>query len=172
VNRDYDRISIHGVQRILLEQQADSLGFPLEKIYISKNASMEEYESEMQEAIAKYLTVGVSSVVFGDVFLWDVRRYREDQLSRVGMKGVFPLWKKDTHELAQKFIDLGFKAIITCVDSKVLDKKFVGGCLTSNFCPSFLLALTPAVRMENSIHLYMTDRYSNRRYPTRLGKSF
>ncbi len=133
LTEDYDRISMHGVRRILLEQQADSMGFPLEKVFISKNNSMEEYKSKMREVNAKYLTAGVSSMVFGDIFLMDVRKYREDNLSKIGMKGIFPLWKKDTHELAKTFIDLGFKAVVTCVDSDVLDKNFVGRAFDKQF---------------------------------------
>jgi diphthamide synthase (EF-2-diphthine--ammonia ligase) len=83
VNEGFDRISIHGVRQILLEQQADSLGFPLEKVFISKKASLEEYESKMQKALNKCSPLGIPYVVFGDIFLEDVRKYREDQLSRV-----------------------------------------------------------------------------------------
>lgn len=133
LTEDYDRISIHGVRRILLEQQADSLGFPLEKVFISKNVSIEEYESKMREVLAKYLAAGFSSVVFGDIFLEDVRRYREDNLSKIRMKRIFPIWKRDTYELAHTFIDLGFKAVITCVDSNVLDKNFVGRVFDEQF---------------------------------------
>lgn len=133
LTKDYDRISIHGVRRTLLEKQADSLGFPLEKVLISKSASIKEYEFKMSEILSKYLTVGFSSVVFGDIFLEDVRKYREDYLSKMGMRGIFPLWKRDTHELAHTFIDLGFKAIVTCVDSNVLDKRFAGRIFNEQF---------------------------------------
>jgi uncharacterized protein (TIGR00290 family) len=126
VTEDYDRISMHGVRRVLLERQAASLGYPLEKVPISKDASNGEYESRMREILAKYLNLGVTSVVFGDIFLEDVRKYREGNLSKIGMRGIFPLWKRDTYELARTFISLGFKTVITCVDSTVLDKKFVG----------------------------------------------
>jgi uncharacterized protein (TIGR00290 family) len=126
VTEDYDRISMHGVRRVLLERQAASLGYPLEKVPISRDASNGEYESRMREVLAKYLNLGVTSVVFGDIFLEDVRKYREGNLSKIGMRGIFPLWKRDTYELARTFINLGFKAVITCVDSIVLDKKFVG----------------------------------------------
>ncbi len=133
ITEDYDRISMHGVRRVLLERQADSLGYPLEEIFISKNASNEEYESKMRDVLVKYRETGVSSVVFGDVLLEDVRRYREDNLAKVGMRGIFPLWKRDTTELANTFINLGFKAIITCVDSKVLGKRFVGRVYDKQF---------------------------------------
>lgn len=156
VTRDYDRISIHGVRRILVEQQAESLGFPLEKVFISKKASMDEYESEMQEVLAKYLTAGVSSVVFGDAFLEDVRRYREDNLLKVGMKGIFPIWKRDTHELARTFIKLGFKAVITCVDSKVLDKKFVGRVFNEQFLSELPLSVDPCGE-NGEFHSFVYD---------------
>jgi uncharacterized protein (TIGR00290 family) len=96
LTRDHERICMHDVPGIFLEQQAESLGLALEKIFISENASNEEYESKMREVLAKYQKVGVTSVVFGDVFLEELREYREERLSTVGMKGLFPLWKKDT----------------------------------------------------------------------------
>ena len=126
VNRDYDRISIHGVRRVLLEQQAKALGIPLEKTFISKGASDAEYEKELLKALKRQKDSGVISVVFGDIFLEDVRKYRERILATAGINGVFPLWKQDTQILARKFINLGFKAIITSVDSNVLGKDFAG----------------------------------------------
>ncbi|MHC4460660.1 MAG: Dph6-related ATP pyrophosphatase, partial [Planctomycetota bacterium] len=113
LNQDYDRTSMHGVRRILLEQQAQSLGFALEKVLISKKTSNEEYERKMQEVLEKYQADGVCSVVFGDIFLEDLRKYREENLSKIGMKGIFPIWKFNTSELNNTFIDSGFKAVIT-----------------------------------------------------------
>ena len=133
VTKDYDRISMHGVRRILLEQQAVSLGYPLEQVFISKSASNEEYEAKMQEILEKYLKAAVSAVVFGDIFLEEVRKYREDNLSKIGVKAVFPIWKRNTTELAHSFVDSGFKAVITCIDSKVLDKGFVGKLFDEQF---------------------------------------
>lgn len=126
VTRDYGRISMHGVRQSLLVEQTTSLGYPLEQVFISKNASNGEYEAKMQEALEKYLEAGIFTVAFGDIFLEDLRKYREDNLSKLGMKAVFPIWKRNTGELARTFVDLGFKAVITCVDSKVLAKEFVG----------------------------------------------
>jgi uncharacterized protein (TIGR00290 family) len=126
VNRDYDRISIHGVRRVLLEQQANALGIPLEITFISKGASDQEYERELLKTLKRQRDSGVSSVVFGDIFLEDVKKYREQILAKAEMNGVFPLWKRDTHMLARRFIKLGFKAVITSVDSKVLAKDFAG----------------------------------------------
>ena len=133
VTADYDRISMHGVRRTLLERQADSLGFPLEIVPISKNSSNEEYEANMRRVLTKHLATGISSVAIGDVFLEDVRQYRERNLAKIGMKGIFPLWRRDTHELVHTFIDLGFEAITTCVDSKSLDKRFAGRHIDAQF---------------------------------------
>jgi uncharacterized protein (TIGR00290 family) len=133
VTEDYDRISMHGVRRVLLQQQAQSLGVPLEMLYITRNSSNEEYEAKMKGKLLQYKNHGVSSVVFGDIFLEDLRKYREDNLAQVGMKGIFPIWKRDTTELAHTFIDLDFKAVITGVDSNVLDGKFVGRYFDSLF---------------------------------------
>jgi uncharacterized protein (TIGR00290 family) len=141
VTEDYDRISMHGVRRVLLEQQAASLGFPLEKVLIPRNASNEDYEASLERALAKYRAQGVTSVVFGDIFLADLRKYREDKLATVGMKGIFPLWMRDTKELAKSLFSLGFNAITTCVDTNVLGKEFAGRIIDENFLtelPSFV----------------------------------
>jgi uncharacterized protein (TIGR00290 family) len=133
VTKDYDRLSIHGVRRVLLEQQTLSLGFELEKVIISKGASDEDYEREMLKVLTRHRINGVFSVVFGDIFLEDVKKYRERTLSKIGMKGVFPLWKRETSQLARTFIDLGFKAVITMVDSNFLGKDFAGRTFDAQF---------------------------------------
>ncbi|MGD9319297.1 MAG: diphthine--ammonia ligase [Desulfobacteraceae bacterium] len=133
ITEDYDRVSMHGVRRVLLESQAESLGIPLYKIFISKSSSDEEYGHKMKEMLTRFSSLGVSSVVFGDIFLEDLRKFREKQLSKVGMKGIFPLWKKNTLELAHAFINLGFRAIVTSTDSKVLHRKFVGREIDEKF---------------------------------------
>jgi uncharacterized protein (TIGR00290 family) len=133
ITEDYDRVSMHGVRRVLLESQAESLGIPLYKIFISKSSSDEEYGHKMKEMLTRFSRLGVSSVVFGDIFLEDLRKFREKQLSKVAMKGIFPLWKKDTLELAHAFINLGFRAIVTSTDSKVLHRKFVGREIDEKF---------------------------------------
>ena len=126
VNRDFNRISIHGVQSVLLEQQANSLGFPLKKMFVPKDVDNVEYEDSLLRILRKNRNNGISSVVFGDIFLEDVRKYRERILSKSGLKSVFPLWGRNTGELAQSFVDRGFKAIVTVVDLNFLDRKFAG----------------------------------------------
>jgi uncharacterized protein (TIGR00290 family) len=126
VAKDHDRISIHGVRRVLLEQQAHALRIPLEEMFILKGASDAEYEGKLLETLKRHRDKGVSSVVFGDIFLEDVRKYREQVLAKAGMNCVFPLWKRETNELSRAFINLGFKAVITSVDSHVLGEDFAG----------------------------------------------
>jgi uncharacterized protein (TIGR00290 family) len=133
VTADYDRISMHGVRRTLLEQQAASLGLPLETVILPKGASNEDYESRMAEALERHKKAGVTSVVFGDIFLEDLREYREKKLARLGMKGVFPLWKRETAQLMQNFIARGFKAVTVCVDNQFLGKEFVGREIDARF---------------------------------------
>jgi len=126
VTEGYDRISMHGVRVSLLDQQVRALGLPLVKVPIPQAANNEQYESKMREVLTREYTSGVTAVAFGDIFLEDIRRYREERLSQVGMKAIFPIWKRDTRELAVGFIDADFRAILTCVDSKQLDGSFVG----------------------------------------------
>lgn len=126
ITEDYDRISMHGVRRVLLEQQAESIGLPLEKVLIPRDSSNETYESRMLAMLQRQKAAGVTAVAFGDIFLEDLKQYREDKLATGGMGAIFPIWKIDTKELAHKFINLGFKAIITCVDTQACDGKFAG----------------------------------------------
>jgi len=133
ITKGYDRVSMHGVPRTLIEQQACSLGLPITEIFISKSCSNEEYESKMKRALTKFKQDGVSSTVFGDIFLDEVREYRENNLSKIGMNAIFPIWGRETTKLTESFIALGFQAIITCIDSKVLDKKFIGRRLDKDF---------------------------------------
>lgn len=156
VTEDYDRISMHGVRRVLLEQQAKSLGFPLEILYISRNSSNEEYEAKLKEKLLQYKSQGVSSVVFGDIFLEDLRKYRENNLAQVGMKGVFPIWKRDTTELAHTFINLGFKAVITCVDSNALDGKFAGRYFDNEFLSELPTKVDPCGE-NGEFHTFVYD---------------
>jgi len=156
ITEDYDRVSIHGIRQILLERQADSLGFPLEKVFISKNASNEEYEYKMRDVLEKYLSAGVSSVAFGDIFLEQVRKYRQDNLSKIGMTAIFPIWGRNTTELAHRFIDLGFKAVITCVDSNVLDKTFVGRVFDEQFLSELPSTIDPCGE-NGEFHSFVYD---------------
>jgi uncharacterized protein (TIGR00290 family) len=126
VTRDYDRISMHGVRRTLLERQVASLGFPLHQVLITKGASNHEYETKLIEAVSAYRDQGIDSIVFGDLFLEDIRIYRDQFLARHDLRGIYPVWMRNTTEFIREFIDLGFKAVITCVNADVLDSSFAG----------------------------------------------
>ena len=141
VTRDYDRISMHGVRRVLLERQAASLGLPLHEVFITKDATNQEYEVKTEEAFSAYRDQGIDSVVYGDLFLEDIRAYRDQFLARHQMHGIYPVWLRDTTEFIKEFISLGFKAVITCVDGKVLDSSFAGMMIDENF----LSALPPHI---------------------------
>ena len=126
ITEDYDRISMHGVRRALLEQQAEALALPLKKIFIPKDSTNAIYESHMRALLEEGLREGIDTVAFGDIFLEDLKLYREKNLAQLGMKGLFPIWKRESTELAQTFIDLGFKAVLVCVDTALLDPAFAG----------------------------------------------
>ena len=133
VTRDFDRISMHGVRRVLLERQAASLGHPLHQILISKGATNEEYESQMGEAFAGYRDKGINSVAFGDLFLQDIRAYRQRLLAKHDMVGLYPIWGRDTSKLIGEFVGLGFKAAVVCVDPAQLDPTFLGRVIDQEF---------------------------------------
>jgi uncharacterized protein (TIGR00290 family) len=126
VTEGFDRISMHGVRRELLERQAESLGIPLHKIPIPQECSNEIYEARMREAMSRIKAQGITKIAFGDLFLQDVRQYRDERLERAGMTGVYPIWMRDTDELVRTFIGLGFKAILACVDTQALNASFAG----------------------------------------------
>jgi uncharacterized protein (TIGR00290 family) len=133
ITEAYDRVSMHGVRRALLERQADSLGLPLHAVLIPPQCINATYEERMKKALAEHHAKGVRRVAFGDIFLEDLRAYREKNLALAGMQAVFPIWKRDTHHLAQEFLRLGFRAITVCIDPRVLDASFAGRELDSSF---------------------------------------
>ncbi len=123
VSEEYKRISHHGVREALLQMQAAAVGIPLDKIYLPSNNSHpctnQVYEQIMGDAMRRYVSQGVRTVGFGDLYLEDLRAWREKNLATIGMQGVFPLWKRPTKAQAVEIIDLGFKAYLSCVEGKV-----------------------------------------------------
>jgi uncharacterized protein (TIGR00290 family) len=122
----YDRISMHGVRRELLASQSDALGIPLVEVRIPPACVNDVYEAHMAEALASAPLSDVETVVFGDLFLEDIRAYREERLTATGRRGLFPLWGRDTGSLAREFIAAGFQASIVCLDPRALDSSFAG----------------------------------------------
>jgi uncharacterized protein (TIGR00290 family) len=156
LTRDYDRISMHGVRRVLLERQANSLGVPLHQVLISKDATNEEYEMKMCEAFLVYRERGTESIVFGDLFLEDIRAYREQFLARHNMRGLFPVWKRNTSSFIKRFIELGFRAVVTCVDSKMLDQSFAGRTIDEAFISSLPSHVDPCGE-NGEFHSFVFD---------------
>jgi uncharacterized protein (TIGR00290 family) len=133
VNAVHDRISMHGVRRELLNAQAASIGLPLHTIELPEQPSMSEYEKAMMDKVSALKHEGYHASVFGDIFLEDLKRYRETRLSSAGINCVFPLWKISTDQLMKEFLALGFKAIIVCVNEQYLDKSFCGRLIDESF---------------------------------------
>lgn len=156
ITEDYDRISMHGTRGELLDRQAEALAMRQEKVYITKDSSNEDYEGRMREKLTRYKDRGVLSVVFGDIFLEDLRRYREENLSKIGMNAVFPIWKRDTEELARAFVELGFKAVVTCVDTKVLDRSFAGRIFDRDFLSDLPSDIDPCGE-NGEFHTFVYD---------------
>jgi uncharacterized protein (TIGR00290 family) len=126
LNRSADRVAMHAVRRELLVAQAEALGLPLHQVDLPWPCSYEEYDQLMTEAVATATAAGVTRMVFGDLFLADVRAYRENALAGTGVEPVFPLWDRPTGELARHMVERGIKATITCVDPRQLDRSFAG----------------------------------------------
>ena len=133
VTEGFERVSMHGVRRELLYRQARSIGLPLREVHIPPQCVNPIYEARMADAVLHFKQQGVLHVAFGDIFLEDLRVYREQKLLHAGMAALFPVWKIDTRELAERFIKDGFRAITACIDPKKLDKSFAGRELNEAF---------------------------------------
>jgi len=151
-SEEFDRVSMHGVRRELLEAQAAALGLPVWKVFLPTPprdaacalpppagsgfvsfASNNVYEEKMLEALTRARREGIEAIVFGDIFLEDLRAYRERLLQRAGLQGIYPLWGRPTRELMNEFLDLGFRAVVVCVDSARLDSSWSGRSLDPRF---------------------------------------
>ncbi len=126
LNRRYDRISMHGVRRLLLEAQAEALGLPVMHVWTPHHSTNEAYEAAMGRALARLRAQGVQAVAFGDLFLEDIRAYRERMLAPTGLQPLFPIWGEDTGTLAREMIEWGMHATLVCVDPQALEPSFVG----------------------------------------------
>lgn len=126
VNSHYNRVSMHGLRKKVLEAQADAVGIPLDILEVPETPSMEEYNILMKNKINQLKAAGYTQTVFGDIFLEDLKQYREKMLSPYRIKAIFPLWKKDTKALIHEFLKLGFKAVIICINNSKLEASFLG----------------------------------------------
>ena len=133
VNTRFQRVSMHGVRENLLDQQARSIGIPLHKLMVPEMLSMEIYDNLMAQTLRQFKDEGIEYSIFGDIFLEDLKKYREERLAKLNIQGVFPIWKIPTDHLIKEFIDLGFKAVLVCVNERYLDKSFAGREIDKNF---------------------------------------
>ena len=142
VNGNLKRVSMHGIHESLLEAQAKSIGLPLKKVYVYE-ASNKEYEREMEKVLLEAKSEGIDTVIFGDIFLDDLRKYREEKLAQVAMKAVFPLWKKNTKQLISEFLRLGYKTVICCGNDAYLNKEDVGKIIDHKFIDDLASDIDP-----------------------------
>jgi uncharacterized protein (TIGR00290 family) len=119
INDAADRISMHGVRTELLIQQAESIGIPLYQIRLPEMPDMETYDRTMRKHLEYFRSEGITHSIFGDIFLEDLKKYRDDRLAEIGMTGIYPLWKRDSHELISEFFDLGFGTVIACTQERL-----------------------------------------------------
>lgn len=156
VNSEAERITMHGVRKQLLELQAAQIGLPLEIISLEGNVSLDTYNKVMLRQTKKLKSEGFYFSIFGDIFLEDLRKYREVHLEKIAITALFPLWKKDTSNLMQEFINAGFKAIVVCVNSKLLDKSFCGKEIDHNFLSSIPAGVDPCGE-NGEFHTFVYD---------------
>ncbi len=133
LSSEYQRISMHGVRLELLESQAKSIGINLVKVFLPEFSKTEEYEAIIANELFNLKKQGIEAGAFGDIFLEDLRQYRVNQLGKLGLEAVFPLWKGNSKEILNEFIELGFKTIVVCVNEKYLDQSFVGRIIDQSF---------------------------------------
>jgi uncharacterized protein (TIGR00290 family) len=133
VTESFDRVSMHGVRRELLVRQAEAIGVPVVDIPIPPGCTNDLYEARMRAALGSPALHAVAEVAFGDLFLADVRAYREERLAAAGRRALFPLWGRDTAGLARQFLDRGFETVVVCVDPSVLDASFAGRAYDASF---------------------------------------
>jgi len=156
VNSQFGRVSMHGVRREMLEAQARALELPLHVVELYGKVSMEEYAEKMRESLQEFLAAGVWQAAFGDLFLEDVRSYREKNLQKVGMKALFPLWGCNTAHLAREFLELGFRAVVVTVDAKVLDESFAGRPFDESFLKDLPAGVDPCAE-NGEFHSFVFD---------------
>jgi uncharacterized protein (TIGR00290 family) len=154
ISAAYDRVAMHAVRRTLLERQAQALGLPLHVVELPTPCTNEEYEARFGEALARAKAHG-THVVFGDLFLADVRAYRERQLAAHGLTPVFPLWLRDTRELADEMVASGLRGRLTCVDPRVLDRSFAGRVFDATLLADLPASVDPCGE-RGEFHTFVT----------------
>ena len=171
INELYDRVAMHGVRNALLDRQIAALGLPAIKVPIPSPCPNEIYEARMAEACERIKAQGVHHIVFGDLFLEDIRAYRIEKLSAAGIEPVFPLWKRDTAALAREMIASGLSARIACLDPKKLDRSFGGRCFDADLLRDLPDGIDPCGE-NGEFHTVVTaGPMFAREIPVRIGET-
>jgi uncharacterized protein (TIGR00290 family) len=147
---------MHGVRRELLVDQANALGYPLDEILIPQNCTNDIYEQRMRQTLEKYQQTGIASAAFGDLFLEEVRAYREERMRQIGMQCIFPLWGRSTARLADEFVRLGFRAIVVCVDTEALSREYAGREYDEDFIKNLPTGVDPCGE-NGEFHTFVYD---------------
>lgn len=156
VTRPFDRVSMHGVREALLERQAEAVTLPLWKVPLPHPCSNDEYERRMGSILGRARSLGIRHVAFGDLFLEDIRSYREDRMKAVGMECLFPLWHRETSALAREMIAAGVRARICCLDPRKLDRSFAGREFDSGFLEALPVGVDPCGE-RGEFHTFVTS---------------
>jgi uncharacterized protein (TIGR00290 family) len=156
INAQVNRISMHGVRVELLHKQAESIGIPIREIKLSEAVTMDEYNQVMHQSVTTLVNEEFKHTVFGDIFLEDLRKYREQKLAPFGLQVHFPLWQRNTEELLNEFLDLGFKTIVVCVKSSQLDQSFAGRIIDKEFIRDLPSSVDPCGE-NGEFHTFVFD---------------
>ncbi|MGB7601365.1 MAG: ATP-binding protein [Candidatus Sulfotelmatobacter sp.] len=156
LNANFDRVAMHGIRRELLEAQAEAAGLPLWKVPLPWPCTNHEYEAAMSAACAKAIDAGVQAVAFGDLFLEDVRQYREDRMQGTGLAALFPIWKRDTRQLINEMCAQGLRSRIVCLDPQKLPASFAGRDLDSQLVDEFPASVDPCGE-NGEFHTFVYD---------------
>lgn len=154
--KPYKRVSMHGIREALIEKQAKSIGIPLIKIWLPELPSMEPYETELTKALTNLKQNGIDHYAFGDIFLEDIKKYRENLLTKIGVNCLFPIWNLPTSELVNDFIQKGFQAKIVALSAKKLDKRFAGLNFDNQFLESLPTEIDPCGE-NGEFHTFVFD---------------
>jgi len=156
LSAEHKRISMHGIREEVLDRQAAMMNIPLQKIYLPQDAAMESYDNLMRNALGILKSKDIATVAFGDIFLDDLRTYREQQLASENFNAVFPLWKRNTRELVAEVEDAGIKAVIVCVNDRYLGKEFLGKVVNRELLRSLPPGVDPCGE-NGEYHTLVTD---------------
>lgn len=156
LSAQYRRVSMHGLSEALLDAQAAAIGIPLRKAWLPEQASMEDYNAIMQAEMQFMREQGITTSIFGDIFLEDLRAYREEQLATVGMKGVFPIWQPDSRALVEAMVHAGFKAVVVCANADLLSADFTGRVIDEQFLTDLPAGVDPCGE-NGEFHSFVFD---------------